>query len=35
MNLTSVMEGDGLREFLDGLAKKHQDDLLEEACDVA
>lgn len=31
MNVESVMEGDGLRDFLDELAKKHQDDLLQEA----
>ena len=31
MNVESVMEGEGLRDFLDELAKKHQDDLLEEA----
>ena len=30
-NLTSVMEGDGLHDFLDELARKHQDELLEEA----
>ncbi|KAJ3559941.1 hypothetical protein NM688_g26 [Phlebia brevispora] len=34
MNLASVMEGDGLREFIDELAKKHQADLLEEACET-
>ena len=33
MNLTSVMEGDGLREFLDALAKKHEAEQLEEACE--
>lgn len=31
MNVTSVMDGEGLRDFLDELAKKHQDELLEEA----
>ena len=31
MNLDSVMEGDGLQEFLTQLARKHQEDLLEEA----
>ena len=31
MNLTSVMEGEGLHEFLAELARKHQEDLLEEA----
>ncbi|GJE87136.1 peptide chain release factor 1 [Phanerochaete sordida] len=31
MNVEAVMEGEGLRDFLDELAKKHQDDLLEEA----
>jgi peptide chain release factor 1 len=31
MNLTSVLEGDGLQEFLDELAKKHRDDLLQDA----
>ncbi|EKM55333.1 uncharacterized protein PHACADRAFT_255882 [Phanerochaete carnosa HHB-10118-sp] len=30
-NVASVMDGGGLQDFLDGLAKKHQDDLLEEA----
>lgn len=25
------MEGDGLQDFLDELAKKHKDELLEEA----
>ena len=34
MNLTSVMEGEGIREFLEELAKKHQAELLEEACEV-
>lgn len=31
MNITSVLEGDGLQDFLDELAKKHRDDLLQEA----
>ena len=31
MNLDSVMEGEGLQEFLTELGRKHQDDLLEEA----
>lgn len=31
MNVTSVMEGEGLQEFIDELGKKHQEDLLEEA----
>lgn len=35
MNLTYVMERDGLREFLDQLARKHQADLLAAACETA
>ncbi|KAI0345156.1 release factor [Trametopsis cervina] len=31
MNIDSVMEGDALQEFLVGLGRKHQEDLLEEA----
>ncbi|KIP08759.1 hypothetical protein PHLGIDRAFT_68880 [Phlebiopsis gigantea 11061_1 CR5-6] len=30
-NVASVMEGPGLQDFLDALAKKHQDELLEDA----
>ena len=33
MHLTTVMEGDGLRKFLDELSKKHQTDLLEDVCE--
>ena len=31
MNLDSVMEGDGLEEFLTELGRKHQEELLDAA----
>lgn len=33
MNLNSVMEGESLQEFLTELARKHQEDLLDEAAE--
>ncbi|CAL1707323.1 unnamed protein product [Somion occarium] len=34
-NLESVLEGDSLRKILDALAKKHQDDLLQEELETS
>ena len=34
-NVASVMEGEALQDFLDELAKKHQDELLEDAFTAA
>lgn len=31
MNLNTIMEGEGLEEFLIELERKHREDLLEEA----
>ena len=34
MNLTSVMEGDGLQIFVDAVKKHHEESIMEEMLDI-
>lgn len=34
MNLTSVMEGDGLQVFVDAVKKHHDESVMEEMLDI-
>ena len=34
MNLTSVMEGDGLQVFIDAVKKNHEESVMEEMLDI-
>ena len=34
MNLTSVMEGDGLQVFVDAVKKHHEESIMEEMLDI-
>lgn len=34
MNLSSVLEGDGIQDFIDAIKKDHADSILEDMLDV-